>query len=158
MRERNSRPITPSQAKQSLHALDVLSGRITEPPKPRQKRQQHEAKIQAALFEWAAYSAGKYPELRLLYHCPNGGRRDVIEAYNLKRQGTKAGVPDICLPVARGQFHGLYLELKAVGGRVQDSQREWLDALSQQGYKAVLAFGFDEARAAIEDYLKGETV
>jgi uncharacterized protein YecT (DUF1311 family) len=59
----------------------------------------------------------------------------------------------LCLPVARGQYHGLYLELKSAGGRLQESQRAWLDELNKQGYKAATAFGFNEARQVIEDYL-----
>lgn len=155
MREQR-KPITLTEAKRSLHALAVLSGRTTEPPKPRQKPVQRESQIQTALFEWAAYNTGKYPDLKLMFHIPNGGRRDIIEAYHLKQQGTKSGVPDLCLPVARGKYHGLYIELKAESGRIQNSQRTWIDDLNKQGYKAVVCFGFDEARAAIESYLKGE--
>ena len=147
------RPITSAEARRSLHALDVLSGKVTAPPKPRSKPIQREAQIQTALFEWAALSAGKYTELKLMFHVANGGRRDIIEAAHLKQQGVKPGVPDLCLPVARGGFHGLYIELKAAGGRLQDSQKAWLDDLSRQGYKAVTAYGFDEARAVIEGYL-----
>lgn len=152
------KPITPSEARRSLHALDVLSGKVTEQPEPRQKSQRHEAAIQTALFKWAGASSGKYPELRLMFHIPNGSKRDIVTGYNLKQQGLKAGLPDICLPVARGQYHGLYLELKSERGRLQENQRAWLDALSRQGYKAVTAYGFDEARVAIEEYLKGENV
>ena len=150
MRERTT-PITPTEARRSLYALDVLSGKVTEPPK--RKPIQRESQIQTALFEWANLSAGKYPELKLMFHIPNGGRRDVVEAAHLKQQGVKAGVPDLCLPVARGQYHGLYLELKAEGGRHSESQKAWLDDLNKQGYKAVTAYGFDEAQTAIEDYL-----
>ncbi len=44
---------------------------------------------------------------------PNGGKRDKATAAVLKRQGVKAGVPDIMLPAARAGYHGLYIELKA---------------------------------------------
>mgnify|MGYP004433785991 CR=1 FL=1 len=39
-------------------------------------------------------------------------QRDARTAANLKRQGVKAGVPDLHLPVARGGYNGLYIELK----------------------------------------------
>ena len=67
-----------------------------------------ESEEQICLFQWAQYQSGRYPELELMYHIPNGGSRNKYEAANLKLQGVKAGVPDICLPVARGKFHGLY--------------------------------------------------
>lgn len=158
MKER-TKPITPTEAKRNLHALDILSGRVTAPANRAKtgKRIQHEAQIQTMLFQWAKLHEYLYPELRLLYHCPNGGSRDAVECYHLKQQGVRAGVPDLILPVARGQYYGLYLEVKAEGGRLQDSQKQWLDELNRQGYKAIVCYGFDEAKTAIEEYLKLET-
>lgn len=73
---------------------------------------QHEAAEQTKLFNWIAFARAATPELDMLYHIPNGGSRNKREAANLKRQGVRAGVPDLCLPVARGDYHGLYIELK----------------------------------------------
>jgi len=112
-----------------------------------------EAQEQAAVIEWAAWMAKRIPELRLLYHVPNGGSRNIIEARNLKAQGVKAGVPDLVLPVARGKYHGLYIELKRKGGRVSDSQKQWLAALRGQGYAAVVCYGAEDARQTIMRYL-----
>ena len=154
--KQRKQPITATEARRNLHALDVLSGRTTEPPKPRAKPIQHEAQIQRQLFSWAAQNAVRYPELRLLFHVPNEGKRSVISGYNLKIAGLKVGVPDLCLPVARSGYHGLYIELKSENGRLQDHQRQWIDDLNKQGYKAVTAYGFDEARTAIEDYLNSK--
>lgn len=64
---------------------------------------------QEALFSWAAYRTGLMPELQYMYHVPNGGKRDKATAAVLKRQGVKAGVPDIMLPAARAGYHGLCL-------------------------------------------------
>lgn len=112
-----------------------------------------EAQEQRALFQWAGYVEQQYPELKLLHHIPNGGKRDSRTAVNLKREGVKAGVPDICLPVARGQYHGLYIELKTVKGKVQKNQKEWLHALEEQGYSTKVCYGWLEAREVIENYL-----
>lgn len=115
-----------------------------------------EAQEQMTLFSWAAMQSGKYPELNLLYHVPNGGSRHKAEAGRLRAEGVKAGVPDLCLPVARGQHHGLYIELKRQrGGRTSDHQSEWLDALSVQGYKAALCYGWEQAAGTIIEYLTG---
>lgn len=59
---------------------------------------------QISLFRWANYSRGRYPELALLHHIPNGGTRSKSEAGRFRAEGVKAGVPDICLPVARGDI------------------------------------------------------
>ena len=77
-----------------------------------------EAQHQAAVFKWSQLPdvRQRYPELKLLHHIPNGGRRDPVEAKHLKQQGVKSGVPDLCLPVARRDYHGLYIEMKTETG------------------------------------------
>ncbi len=114
-----------------------------------------EAKAQEALMYWAHISEKYYPELALLHHIPNGGRRDTKEAASLRRQGVKAGVPDLCLPVARCGYHGLYIELKVGKNRQTAAQKEWQTALNEQGYLSVVCYGWFDARDMIEQYLSG---
>lgn len=116
----------------------------------------HEADEQKRLFEWASYMANaKYPELELMYHIPNGGSRNKIEAARLKAQGVKRGVPDICLPVPRGIYAGLYIELKREkGGVLSKDQSEFLLKLRTQGYRIAVCKGFQDAANTIEIYLK----
>ena len=71
-----------------------------------------EAQEQAVVISWCEMQKNKYPELSMIYHCPNGGYRNKIEAANLKRQGVKSGVPDLFLPVPRKNKHGLFIEMK----------------------------------------------
>lgn len=113
-----------------------------------------EAQEQIALIQWARLQSGKYPELALLYHIPNGGSRHPAEAARLKQQGVKAGVPDLCLPVARGGYNGLYIELKAGRNKPTPSQKEWLGWLNQQGYRAVVCWGWQAAKDEIMAYLE----
>lgn len=111
---------------------------------------------QAHIFAWAAWASGKYPELDLMHHIPNGGKRSKSEAARFKAQGVKAGVPDIFLPCARGGYHGLYIELKRTkSGKLSAAQKEWIDALREQDYKVIVCYGFDEAREVIINYLEG---
>ena len=119
-------------------------------------KNQHEAADQEAIFRWAELNKNKYPELALLYHIPNGGSRNKIEAANLKRQGVKAGVPDICLPVPRGEYHGLYIELKHGKNKLSNLQREWLGWLNQQGHLALCAYGWEDTIKVIQKYLNLE--
>jgi len=107
-------------------------------------------------MEWALLSSGKYPELQLLHHIPNGGKRSASEAARFKATGVKPGVPDLCLPVPRGRYHGLYIEMKAIGGTISEHQSIWLIELAKQGYYTVASFGADSAISTIEKYLKGE--
>lgn len=114
---------------------------------------------QIALMQWAAVMSGRYPELRLMYHIPNGGARSKPEAARFKAMGVKKGVPDICLPVARGIFHGLYIELKRQrGGRESNEQKQWIEALRGQGYAAAVCKGWRQAASTIEIYLEGGSI
>ena len=111
---------------------------------------------QAALFEWAEAASGKYPELRLLHAIPNGGLRDGRTAAVLQRTGVKSGVPDIHLPIPRGEYAGLWVELKRQkGGVVSANQRIWLNRLNANGSKAVVCKGWEQAAQTIMDYLQG---
>jgi hypothetical protein len=109
---------------------------------------------QALLFEWASY----HPSLRWLFAVPNGGRRDALEARRLKKQGVKSGVSDIFLPIAKGEYHGMFIEMKRrrVDGpsQVSASQRDFQIVMAGSGYKAVVCFGADEAIKEITNYLK----
>jgi len=114
-----------------------------------------ESDEQKALFAWAALNRGKHPELELMFHIPNGGKRDAVTGANLKAQGVKAGVPDICLPVPRGAFHGLYIEMKYGKNKLTADQKWWLVALSQQGYATAVCYTWESAKTVILSYLGG---
>lgn len=109
---------------------------------------------QAALMDWIADNSGKHPELKLFYHIPNEGKRSPAAAMRLLSEGLKKGVPDNFLPVARGGYHGLYIELKRVrGGKLSPEQRQWIDNLNAQGYRAEVCKGWQASVQVIEDYL-----
>lgn len=108
---------------------------------------------QVSLFHWAELASSTMPELRLLHAIPNGGARHPAVAGKLKAEGVKPGVPDVCLPVPRGQRHGLYIEMKSATGSVQDHQRKFGELLSGQGYQVVVCRSWVEAREQIMAYL-----
>lgn len=114
---------------------------------------------QMCLFRWAAYEKGKWPELATMFHIPNEGKRGAVTAVRFKAMGLKAGVPDICLPVARGGYNVLFIELKRQkGGKLSENQREWIEALRKQGARAVVCEGWEAAREEIVSYLGGGKV
>ena len=71
---------------------------------------------QALVMQWASAREGRWPELALLYAIPNFsgrlGKATAMQGARLKREGRKPGIPDLCLPLARGGYHGFYGELK----------------------------------------------
>ena len=113
-----------------------------------------EGEEQAALMSWAQMQSWRWPELSLLFHIPNGGARSKSEAARFKAEGVKAGVPDLFLPVPRGEWHGLFIELKRqAGGRLSDEQKEWIPALQAQGYRVEVCKGWEAAAELLKNYL-----
>src|SRR5699024_10256580 len=96
----------PCSGRGSTNSGDIARGamRMTE----------HDEQVQ--LIRWAGLARGAYPALRWLHAVPNGGARNIVVARKLKAEGVQRGVPDLCLPVPRGPYHGLYIELKRAGG------------------------------------------
>ena len=130
---------------------------------------QLEGEEQAALFRWAQFQSGKYPELDLMFHIPNGGKRGKAEAARFKAEGVKAGGPDIFFTKAKwietkrtdggfdNRFYcGLFVEMKRIsGGTVSAEQDRWLEELRRAGYAAEVARGWEAAAAIILDYIEG---
>ena len=111
---------------------------------------------QIRLFQMVEERLPEYPDLRLLFHVPNGGHRSKATAGRLKASGVKAGVPDLLLLVPRGKYHGMACELKVQGGMLSPSQRVWLESLEEKGYYTAVALGADEALERLVGYLEGK--
>ncbi|MFT3952764.1 MAG: DUF5131 family protein [Oscillospiraceae bacterium] len=114
---------------------------------------------QQCVVGWASNQIHIYPELEWLYAIPNGGHRSIKTAVQLRKEGVKPGVSDLCLPAARGNFHGLYIEMKRIsGGRESEDQKKFREFVTAQGYLAVVCKGAGEAIETIKNYLKPPTV
>ena len=113
-----------------------------------------EAQEQCIVIQWCNLQSNKYPELEYIFHCPNGGSRNKVEAINLKREGVKSGVPDLLLLTPKGKYTGLVIEMKWGKNKCTQNQIRWLEWLEKQGYKCKICYSADEAIKAIKDYLK----
>nr|DAP61481.1 MAG TPA: Nuclease [Caudoviricetes sp.] len=113
---------------------------------------------QITVIEWARLCQRKHPELKLLHHVPNGGSRNKLEAIKLKQMGVLAGVADLHLPVQKGIYSGLYIEMKYDGGRLQDSQKDFLRAAAQYGNYCVVCYGATEAIKALDEYVSLQAI
>ena len=114
-----------------------------------------ESQHQANIFKWSLQPSirSKYPCLKLLYHTANERNCSAAEGANLKRQGVKKGVPDLHLPVARGPYHSLYIELKTETGNEMKEQTWWREELTAQGNFSSVCHGWEAAVRTIEWYL-----
>jgi hypothetical protein len=120
---------------------------------------EHEEQVE--LFRWLGeMSLGRYPTFRKSYAIPNFsgrlGKATIRHSAALTAEGRKAGMLDVCYPVARGPYHALYIELKRTrGGQLRDDQLDWMIELAEEGHKVVRCKG---AEAAKEAFLRYESL
>jgi VRR-NUC domain-containing protein len=124
-----------------------------------------EAQEQIALMKWACLtklsgmSIGTY-----LFHIPNQGKRSKMGGHQLVRMGLKAGVPDLFLAYPKWHtyllgYPGMFIEMKrrnlknTPDGGLMPEQKDMLNLLDSVGYKCIVAYGWEEARDAILEYL-----
>lgn len=113
------------------------------------KSNRTETQEQKQLIQWCRTR----PELQFMFHIPNesvGGQGWLVRN---RQMGVRNGVPDLMLPIPSKGYHGLFIEMKAGSGRVSTAQGRWIDALNTFGYLAVVAYGWEDARCKIMDYL-----
>lgn len=123
---------------------------------------------QATVIEWANLQSRTVPELALLFAIPNGGGRGKsfitkkgvklppLNAIRLQKEGLKAGVPDLFLPVMRNGLGGLFIEMKdgeRKSSALTSEQLIWHASLIHAGYKVITCWSADEAIRELSDYL-----
>lgn len=119
----------------------------------KQAWQQSEASLQVAIVTRSLALATAHPSVLLLHAIPNGDWRGWGTGVKLKAQGVIPGIPDLCMPVARGGYHGFYMELKKSGGHVSDAQWEVMEALHKERYFVRICNHLGTALEIIENYL-----
>lgn len=108
-----------------------------------------EHQIQSAIVDWCALQG------IAIFAIPNGGYRHITTAKKLQREGVKAGVPDLFVPIVRGGFGGLFLEVKTKIGKLSDSQRFWLGELVENGYRCEIVRSLEDGIKVLRGYVDG---
>lgn len=130
---------------------------------PQQLAKGSEHSHQTAFFCWCALNVKKYPELKWCHAIKNEEKSgSAIVGARSKQAGIKAGVSDILLPVRRGSYSGLYIEMKAPSrkpkkkgkGGVSDEQAEFGAFVQRQGFGFIVCYGWEEARDTMISYLE----
>jgi hypothetical protein len=89
-----------------------------------------------------------------IFAIPNGSNKSKASAGKFKAEGLRAGIPDLFIPIARNGYHGLFVEMKRIGGpKPSKAQISWLAKLVASGYRAGVCYGADEAMGLISGYL-----
>ena len=113
-----------------------------------------ESKLQIACVKWFRYSFPLYK--MLLCSVPNGLHTTPLQGAIAKAEGVVAGVADLMLLVPTKQFHALFIEMKTQQGRQSQSQKEWQEAVQQQGYKYAICRSVEDFIKEINEYIYGE--
>lgn len=107
--------------------------------------------LQSECVRWFSY---QYPKLKkLLFHVPNGGKRNKVTAQIFKAMGVVPGVADLILLTPRKGFGALCIEMKTPSGEQSPSQEEWEKEVTAAGNMYVLCRSFDEFEKTIKNYL-----
>lgn len=94
--------------------------------------------------EFVSWFRRTYPET-LIIAIPNGGARHPVVAAKLKLEGVVTGVPDLYVPE-----WGLWIEMKAIGGRESNEQLAVMHYLAKQcGHICVTAWGCEHAKSLV---------
>lgn len=108
---------------------------------------------QSLLFQWADLAKGQHPELELLHAIPNFAKVSPRWGAWMKAEGKKAGPPDVHLPVPRGRYASLYVELKIPPNKETEAQKLWRERLNAAGNLSIVCLSWEAARDAILEYL-----
>lgn len=116
----------------------------------------------------AIYIRMQYPDVIFHSDFGSGVKLSPWQARMQKMQnGGRRAWPDMMIAEPIGNYHGLFIELKREGARLKKQNGEWasshiaeqnimLNELSNKGYKAEFAIGFEQALDLIDDYLGGK--
>ena len=105
---------------------------------------------QRQLIQWCRTR----PELQFIFHIPNENTAGIKWGVRNRQMGVKSGVPDLMLPIPSSGYHGLFIEMKTKQGSTSVEQDRWISALNGFGYLAVVAYGWEDAKCKILNYLQ----
>ncbi len=83
------------------------------------------------------------------YAIPNGNKRTVAAGVRAKREGMRAGIPDVHF-----MFRGVsyYIEIKKKKGRLSPEQKVMIERLRAAGAVVEVAYGLDACHTAVKGW------
>ena len=92
---------------------------------------------QAGFVQWFR---ARWPRV-LIFAIPNGGKRSIVTAKRLRREGVTPGVPDLYIPA-----WGIWIEMKRQkGGRTSPDQDGMISYLENVGHRVIVGYGATDA-------------
>lgn len=92
---------------------------------------------QAGFVQWFR---AKWPRV-VIFAIPNGGKRNIMTAKKLQREGVTPGIPDLYIPA-----WGIWIEMKRQkGSRLSDDQKNMIKYLDEIGHTVIVGYGAMDA-------------
>lgn len=112
------------------------------------KRIDREGPIHKAIYQLLC---AKLPKTAIIHHSPNegnrGGRKGAIDGARRKAMGVLPGFFDFIVIVGQSTY---FIEVKASGGSLHKSQREFRDKLDYNGVPWAVCRSVDDAEAFLQ--------
>ena len=89
----------------------------------------------------------------IIFSIPNGGKRGIKTAIKLKKEGSKSGIADLQILLPNGKT--VFVEMKKEkGGKLSNSQLEFIDKAQSLGHTVLIGNGCNEASKKFIEFLK----
>lgn len=104
----------------------------------------------------AQQEVAKHLRKRQILFCASAGgmRTSMLQAKKMKAMGYQKGFPDLFICEPRGQYHGMFVEMKSTVGVQSAEQKAWQKELEKRGYLYVTKRSAGDAIESIEGYLR----
>lgn len=95
-----------------------------------------------------------FPDI-LIYHVPNGGKRDIKTAVRFKAMGVCPGIPDIQIDAPAGSYGGMRIELKSNSKKKPTAEQLTVHGqLELANFKVLVCCSAHDALLATAKYLQ----
>lgn len=134
---------------------NVAHGRSGRGRRPAAPKKYEEDALQMSCIHWTSLNTKRYPLLEWMFHTPNGGRRNVLEAKRFKKMGVKPGVADLIIPFpSPGRtFPGLWLEMKSATGALSREQLRWKVKAEKEGWLTAVVRDLDHYIEVVDAFM-----
>jgi hypothetical protein len=99
-------------------------------------------------MNWIKWLKINHPEFTV-FHIPNGGYRNRLEAFKFNRLGVLAGVFDLyCMDLR------LFIEIKSKRLPLSSKQKEFKKIITETGHNYLIFYGYEDGIVKFTRYLK----
>jgi hypothetical protein len=121
--------------------------------KKRKKPVYREHQEQVAFFDWLDRDPTMKKVREVTFAIPNARRTSWFMGKTLKREGVRAGVPDVFMAWPSHGYYGMFIEHKASKGRLSPAQEKRIASFIEAGYKCVVSYSASQSIEATISYL-----